>query len=151
MQAQDEAVAGLETNQPQGPIKRPRESEGEWKNQLRNRFGHTPTYLEGLLQSQEYHHLKECAWNDPAYAHLEEATNDVVQAGKYAPQEQRDSGRLKPVDKARTGGNPDDGDEHVQAHGVHEPLRGCRQAAKGRIDPTQPAEDQSADQHTTGG
>src|SRR5690349_10745680 len=47
---------------------------------------------------------------------------------RNAPQKETDALRLQAVDESRPGGDADDGDEDVEAHRIHEPDRGRRDA-----------------------
>ena len=92
---QTQGVAGLGTTQTQGGIrlgtpidlkKRPRVTPQQPDDGLdlmfKDMFG-DPNHFDSLIQSIEYRKLKQHARGTPSYGYLEEATDEVFQAGKY--------------------------------------------------------------------
>jgi len=80
---QTQAVARVAPSQPHGPNKRPREADELWQTNLGNRFASPPSRLDALCQSPQYITLKQVSRRSPAYAYLDQATQEILRAGKY--------------------------------------------------------------------
>ncbi len=74
-------------------------------------------------------------------------TDDQWDSGSQrTDEEEADADLLQAGDKARSGRNADNGDEHIQPDVVQHPKGWFRNSSESRMLGTQPAEDQSGDQ-----